>query len=758
MSKPYFFLFKTNLIFSLGFLFLIFTSKPLFSQCGAPYVMDYDKRGEAYITTGDPFGSPTNPLPWDLSQGRWTSCKRESKYFKDNQYPAYYSPTPNFSNLYYEIQAGHHLEVGTWRLGNSITLVVCGFLKIGNFEPPPLEVYINKKAIALDGQPLAQVTFSEIGQVITYQIEVVNLMNISVTNLTVSDPKTNFSYNHTSPFEPGETLTLTTYYTITSEDIGKGYIENEAIVEGEGEIGGEISNQASEIVYGPLSLLKTANIQFYSNIGDQISYDISVTNNSPTPIHLTSLIDSDLQINLSFSEGELILGPGDSYVLENQGPYSITEDDLNDGFFTNTAIASGLMDKIPIGAEGSATAFFQPLSVTKVADQTAYSSIGDIINYTITVKNLSEVTVNNVQVSDPLTGLNTNIGSLAPGASWVGNVSYSITSDDLENPFLENIARAWGTTTSGYAFALSEGSYTVNNTSLKNLVSFGEEESGGIEALGNKADPESNTFFNQINLIICEGGVLIAEDIQAMNNVNIYNNGTFVFEHIDGQQANLCIQGEGTYLDHDLNPIISVDENGNYIVEQPDDITDLDNWYTGPACDIPLPIDLLAFNSKVRPDRVELNWTTGTEINNDYFTIERSRDLYGWEVMGFVEGAGNSSVPLSYSYSDLRPLDGVGYYRLKQTDFDGKYEYFGPIAAHYDLGLEGLDFKVMKQYTNWVIAVPNDGVYQVEVYNLQGHRLHSERVENNLSIPAPQGAVVIRVTDGFERSASRVVM
>ena len=171
-----------------------------------------------------------------------------------------------------------------------------------------------------------------------------------------------------------------------------------------------------------------------------------------------------------------------------------------------------------------------------------------------------------------------------------------------------------------------------------------------------------------------------------------------------------------------------------------------------------LPIELLSFTPDVKPDRVLLNWITGTEINNDYFTLERSRDMYGWEVLGFVSGAGNSSLPLSYSFSDLRPLDGLAYYRLKQTDFDGKFKYYGPIAAHYDLGMEGLDFKVLKQYSQWIIAVPQDGVYQVEVYTLTGRRLVSEKVENTLTIPAPEGGVVIRVTDGYARSASRVVM
>ena len=153
-----------------------------------------------------------------------------------------------------------------------------------------------------------------------------------------------------------------------------------------------------------------------------------------------------------------------------------------------------------------------------------------------------------------------------------------------------------------------------------------------------------------------------------------------------------------------------------------------------------------------------LTWATGTETNSDYFTIERSRDLSDWQVLGFMDAAGHSQVPTDYRFPDLNPLDGVAYYRLKQTDQDGKSKFYGPVEVNYDLGIEGLDFMVLKQYSHWLIAVPNDGVYQVEVYNLQGHRLHSEKVENSLSIPAPQGAVVIRVTDGFERTASRVVM
>lgn len=262
---------------------------------------------------------------------------------------------------------------------------------------------------------------------------------------------------------------------------------------------------------------------------------------------------------------------------------------------------------------------------------------------------------------------------------------------------------------------------------------------------------------NNVNIVVCPGGSFTLDVLNARNNVVLNIDGLLTVNRIEGKSANLCIT--------------SSDPNAQgYIMNQqgyPPFISD--NWRYGSspssctstspsAGGIILPIELLSFGAQARPDRIDLRWTTGTEINNDYFTIERSRDLYGWEVLGHVQGAGNSSIPLSYSFNDTRPLDGVAYYRLKQTDFDGKFEYFRPIAVHYDLGMNGLEFKVVKQHSHWVIAVPNDGIYQVEVYNLIGHRLSSHKVENNLMIPAPEGAVVIRVTDGFARTTSRVVM
>ncbi|MEM9051146.1 MAG: PA14 domain-containing protein [Bacteroidota bacterium] len=90
----------------------------------------------------------------------------------------------------------------------------------------------------------------------------------------------------------------------------------------------------------------------------------------------------------------------------------------------------------------------------------------------------------------------------------------------------------------------------------------------------------------------------------------------------------------------------------------------------------PLPIELIDFKAEVVNNSfIELSWQTATEINNDYFTIERSMDASNWEILGFVSGSGNSNVVLSYSSLDGNPFTGLSYYRLKQTDFDGYYSY-----------------------------------------------------------------------------------
>lgn len=100
----------------------------------------------------------------------------------------------------------------------------------------------------------------------------------------------------------------------------------------------------------------------------------------------------------------------------------------------------------------------------------------------------------------------------------------------------------------------------------------------------------------------------------------------------------------------------------------------------------PLPIELLFFNAQLKDNVVDVVWTTASEINNDYFTIEKSKDAETFFEIGRVKGEGNSSAIKNYSFEDEHPLKGISYYRLKQTDFDGHFSYSNIVAVINNFG------------------------------------------------------------------------
>ncbi len=97
----------------------------------------------------------------------------------------------------------------------------------------------------------------------------------------------------------------------------------------------------------------------------------------------------------------------------------------------------------------------------------------------------------------------------------------------------------------------------------------------------------------------------------------------------------------------------------------------------------PLPIELISFTARKESHQVVLEWTTATEINNDYFSIERSANGVDFYVIGHLNGSGNSNRLINYSYIDISPLSGNNYYRLKQTDYDGTFSYSEIVVVNH---------------------------------------------------------------------------
>ena len=107
---------------------------------------------------------------------------------------------------------------------------------------------------------------------------------------------------------------------------------------------------------------------------------------------------------------------------------------------------------------------------------------------------------------------------------------------------------------------------------------------------------------------------------------------------------------------------------------------------SGAEAAIPLPVELVSFTGSSVKTGILLEWSTASEIENDYFEILRSIDGENFEVIGEVDGNGNSTELIEYEFLDRNPLGGANYYRLRQVDFDGDFEFSPVIRVDVEAG------------------------------------------------------------------------
>ncbi len=103
-----------------------------------------------------------------------------------------------------------------------------------------------------------------------------------------------------------------------------------------------------------------------------------------------------------------------------------------------------------------------------------------------------------------------------------------------------------------------------------------------------------------------------------------------------------------------------------------------------------LPVTLTSFTGSQEGDMIQLRWQTASEINNDFFTLERSFDAKTFVPIGKVTGQGNTTEPTDYAFTDYPGVSGLVYYRLSQTDYDGTSETFDVISVNYELSTTGI--------------------------------------------------------------------
>lgn len=153
------------------------------------------------------------------------------------------------------------------------------------------------------------------------------------------------------------------------------------------------------------------------------------------------------------------------------------------------------------------------------------------------------------------------------------------------------------------------------------------------------------------------------------------------------------------------------------------------NASSSSACLVTLPIELASFKSLCDNKNTLLTWVTHSELNNNYFIIEKSTDAFNWQELKKINGAGNSNKQITYSFIDNdNTQDDLSYYRLKQMDFDGTGSY-SKIISSTNCNSNGVFY-----YNNYSKQIVYRGLAQtnavLHLYNNMGQQVLKEKLES----------------------------
>jgi len=177
----------------------------------------------------------------------------------------------------------------------------------------------------------------------------------------------------------------------------------------------------------------------------------------------------------------------------------------------------------------------------------------------------------------------------------------------------------------------------------------------------------------------------------------------------------------------------------------------------------PLPVSFLYFKVTKNKNTALLEWTTLTETNNDYFTVEKSTDAVTYQSIGKVKGQGTTHLSHSYTWHDFSPAQGINYYRIKQVDYDGVCT----VTPVRSIAFENNNafFTVIKNEIGFVVSVQeNEIISSVDLRDVCGRLIKAGKITDNkiaeistLDIPAGIYFITLRTQDNAVYSQRVIV-
>jgi hypothetical protein len=211
-----------------------------------------------------------------------------------------------------------------------------------------------------------------------------------------------------------------------------------------------------------------------------------------------------------------------------------------------------------------------------------------------------------------------------------------------------------------------------------------------------------------------------------------------------------------TFLHSALTIVGPIAPDGHYTVTFP--VSGFSGFFCH-ACNPnnnPLPVEFISFDGYHSNNVNNLRWATASEINNHKFEVQRSIDASNWEYIGEVDGNGNSSVRNSYSFIDNKLNTNAYYYRLKQIDFDSKYEYSNVIyLSNSSVSINNMYPNPAQNNIFYSLASDIDKSVIVNIINIDGKIISTKNNQifkgaNNLMSDIsdlPSGVYILQVID-----------
>ncbi|MGB4847852.1 MAG: hypothetical protein WBP41_08035 [Saprospiraceae bacterium] len=344
-----------------------------------------------------------------------------------------------------------------------------------NFIQTP-GINLLKTGTYVDNAPLG---FYNSGDQITYTFSVTNTGNVTLSNVTVTDPLVTVSGGPIASLSPGEVdnMTFTASYTLQQRDIDIGTFTNIATTTALTPLGINVMDTDDDVqnfAQTPgidVVKMSTTIPNSYDMPGDVLTYSIMLTNTGNITIYNPMMSDpgSDApgtQYVSGDTDNDDVLDVGESWSYV--ASHTVTQQNLDNGSYTNVATGTGSGDTNGDGMGGGPgdTPLIDTDPETILAVQTPgidvvktsitipnnYVAVGDILTYTITLANTGNVTVYNPTMSDPgadaaplyVSGDGTIIGVLEVGETWIYNASHTVSQLDLDNGHYMNVATGNG--------------------------------------------------------------------------------------------------------------------------------------------------------------------------------------------------------------------------------------------------------------------------------------------------------------------------